>query len=620
MNNTLIITAKLETRAALHIGAGKGESEFDALLRRTAAGDAFIPGSALAGALRAVATRLAPRIGSKVCQAFETNKPKTPCGCMVCHLFGDVNPQEVDTENEGGRASRLWVYDATLQTDEKTWIRDGVGIDRATGAAARQGAVKFDLEVLPAKAIFDLRLELEDANDADRQLLAVTLAEWKAGRGAVGGRVARGLGALKLEGLAVKTRNLNTKTALMSYLRGEADAGLQPIADDANAWIANRVLEARDSITPEDKNPDVAHSWVELKLTLQAIGPLLVNDPTQAGRSGFDHAPLIEGKPILPGSSLRGALRSHAERIARTLATEHAVHGDDFLATCPACNPVARPRGKEDLALECCDSLLKRQEWRDPTDSFWRDPDQGIDTTHDLCLACQLFGSPRWGSRLIVEDAALEENTTPVYKVQDFLAIDRFTGGGKDGAKFDAAALWQPRFITHLRLENPQDWELGWLVLVLRDLAEGWLKVGFGAAKGFGQVWVPKWTATIGFIADDDFPLRTATSARIVESVDIRTLLHTAKVIPSPTSIYQIAELNGELAQPKSGHDWNWQMDSTENWQPVIKAWITAFNTYVEGFKRSPVSLPELKMDTYFDGGLIERLYPKASAAIGGKS
>ena len=94
------------------------------------------------------------------------------------------------------------------------------------------------------------------------------------------------------------------------------------------------------------------------------------------------------------------------------------------------------------------------------------------------------LAAPLRGSRLVIEDAALQAGTDPVFKVQDFLAIDRFTGGGRDGAKFDAVGLWRPAFTARLRLENPQAWELGWLALVLRDLAEGWLSVGFGRRQG----------------------------------------------------------------------------------------------------------------------------------------
>jgi hypothetical protein len=88
----------------------------------------------------------------------------------------------------------------------------------------------------------------------------------------------------------------------------------------------------------------------------------------------------------------------------------------------------------------------------------------------------------------------------------DFLAIDRFTGGGADKLKFDAVALWKPAFGLRLYLENPAPWELGWLWLVLRDLAEGWLRVGFGGAKGFGCMKLMNWQAKFGYILPEDMP------------------------------------------------------------------------------------------------------------------
>jgi hypothetical protein len=47
---------------------------------------------------------------------------------------------------------------------------------------------------------------------------------------------------------------------------------------------------------------------------------------------------------------------------------------------------------------------------------------------------------------------------------------------------------------------------LGWLALVLRDLAEGRLRVGFGAAKGLGQVTITAGTLAVGFLTPGDFP------------------------------------------------------------------------------------------------------------------
>jgi hypothetical protein len=79
-------------------------------------------------------------------------------------------------------------------------------------------------------------------------------------------------------------------------------------------------------------------------------------------------------------------------------------------------------------------------------------------------------------------------------KMQEFVAIDRFTAaGGMDNRKFNAEGCWQPQLkgavtIDLERLEKLGDPtpSLGLLALVLRDLADGDLSFGWGAGKGYG--------------------------------------------------------------------------------------------------------------------------------------
>jgi len=524
-----VITGTLEARTAVHVGSGEGNELADSLLRRDTQGNILIPGTAIAGALRAMLTRLAPRLGGGICIAMlpdkvrkeRARKGQKGCNCTVCRLFGDVEPS--DEAGSDSAASHLLVFNARLKEKENesviSLVRDGVGIDRASGTAARAAAAKFTVETLPAGAKFELRMELrEDDPDErmkDEQLLAVALAEWQAGRAHLGGDVARGLGAFQLGQVHYHELDLDQNDGLMTFL--QENRPWEQVQAQEN-WLQDRLGVATQHIgelknvpgeavqkfgdfgldAQEAERLPVSRGWAEWTFTLQAEGPLLTNDATASGLSGFDHAPLLATigdwtKPALVGSGLRGVLRSHAERIARTLVTRDAVDQDHddpeqyFLEHCPACDPLARRTRRESdgVALECCDSLLHAA-GQDPNDEVR--PEQ-------LCLACQLFGSTRNGSRLIVEDALYDDsNGLPKYKMLDFLAIDRFTGGGAEHLKFDALALWRPTFKVRMFLENPEEWELGWLTLALRDLADGWLRVGFGAAKGFGQVKITEGT------------------------------------------------------------------------------------------------------------------------------
>lgn len=580
MNEYRVITGRLIARTALHVGTGAGVAVTDDLLRRDMKGRYLLPGTAIGGALRAIATRLAPRLGSNVCRALrpdgdisETERDK-PCGCPVCHLFGDVNPSEGNTEADGGRASRLFIAHAiaNLLPTRTARIRDGVGIDRASRAAARAGSVKFDLEVLPKGTEFELRLELEDASEDDERLLAAALAEWQTGRAWIGGRVARGLGAFALEQVRLIRHALATSDDLLDFL--QADKPWEASTDQATtvdeSWLCSRLAEARTKLPGAvPSNEGIARSFFTAQFDLRFAGMLLTNDEQAAVRSGFDHAPLLaqmspDGTPILPGASLRGVLRSQAERIARTL-TIIKTDADGFLKKCPACNPV-ESRAKQPLAN--CDSLI-RATGKDDTDEV---------TEGELCLACRLFGSTRRGSRFIVEDT---EARSTARKPLDFIAIDRFTGGVKGNAKFDAFALWQPVFRVCCHLENPETWELGWLALVLRDLSDGLVTVGFGAAKGFGRARIEAWTADYGFISDDDF--------------------------------MGAAELAKTALQPTSGlyRVLHWEMQDNAHRQQLLSLageWVKAFGKKCEGFKRKDEL--RLKSDSYFTSNLHE-LYAK---------
>lgn len=567
-----VITGKLVARTAIHIGSGFGDETTDAPLFRDAQGKWLIPGTTQGGVLRTIATRLAPRLGMEPCQSLISGRQQT-CKCEVCHLFGNLQPSEEEeygAEEDRIRASRVWVYNAQpCEEDVKTSIRDGVGIDRSSGTAARAAASKFDLEVIPAGTTFTFRIELEDTNEDDHLLLACALAEWQEERVWLGGNKGRGLGALTLEDIRYSEYDLDASDSLMSFLKSDSpweNAQVQDRWFDAIlATVQERVAQSYAQMT------GIARNFVSLTLTLQATGPMVTNDITTATWTGFDHAPALRfiqkpGSALLHGSGMRGVLRSQAERIARTLVTQRYEGDDDFQACCPACSPV---EPQPEMPLASCDALLN---------VAGVTPEVEV-TDEQLCLACQLFGSTRRGSRLLVEDSP--QQGSPEYKIMDFLAIDRFTGGGLDEAKFDALVLWRPKFEVRLHLENAEPWELGWLTLVLRDLAEEYLSVGFGVSKGFGKVTVSNWKVKIGFIAPEDFPGESS----LIDGLEI-----------SRSGLYHLLECKrGDTEKQERAH-------------ALAKSWVKASIDNIDLYRRDEQIY--LKADSYFNDDVFP-LYEK---------
>lgn len=158
----------------------------------------------------------------------------------------------------------------------------------------------------------------------------------------------------------------------------------------------------------------------------------------------------------LPGSSLKGVLRSHAERIARTLNPE------------AACDP---------FADTSCGRIFDKRKEKPKTPEAYR----------DACLICKLFGCTAFAGRLATTDAyAIGTPPEPVQR--DGVGIDRFTGGAARGAKFELEVITEGTFATTLHLRNFELWQLALLGFVLQDLADGLIRIGMGKSRGLGKV------------------------------------------------------------------------------------------------------------------------------------
>ena len=78
---------------------------------------------------------------------------------------------------------------------------------------------------------------------------------------------------------------------------------------------------------------------------------------------------------------------------------------------------------------------------------------------------------------------------------QEFVAIDRFHGGGKNSAKFNADHAVSPVLngwisvdLERLSLSQSKDAAMGLIIYLLRDLAEGDITFGAKSSIGFGRL------------------------------------------------------------------------------------------------------------------------------------
>lgn len=422
----IVIEGDLELLTPAHFGSGDTEGVADlSLLRDAYDGSTLLPGASVAGALRNYWRERTRGYGA---------------AAKDSDLFGAKRGAKEEME---GSQSLLLVEDA-IGPQPQVELRDGVKIDGQTRTAEEKKL--FDIELLRAGTRFPLRFELLiPAGQRERlcQNLALALQGFELGEIGLGARKRRGFGRCQVQEWRVWRYDLTTPDGLLAWLAEGRDWQDLPVAPEAEGDS----LAGKLGVAPD--NLDKRHRF-EVEADFALDGSLLVRSGFGRADQGPDavhlHRPLYdkqaEREPVLPGTSLAGVLRARALRIANTLTPD-------------------RVRAER---------LVNQLFGVGPEDPDWKDKEK------------------RRASRLVVHEAVVEGVRT---LVQNRIRVDRFTGGAMENYLFNEAPIFGGKG-SHLTLElvlrKPHPYEIGLLLLLLKDLWTGDLPVGGESSVGRGRL------------------------------------------------------------------------------------------------------------------------------------
>ena len=303
--------------------------------------------------------------------------------------------------------------------------RHGVGIDRTTGAAS-DGAL-YEHEFLPRGTKFDIRITAEGRDDETmgrdqsegipgpassesvKKLLEVIVDVLTSGAVCLGGRTGSGQGTIQViepklrrTGKTTDASALTAPADVLDALIGEDEEGT-PIPLELGGWS----LEEPARIRITWWSPTGIFVAEDEKLTKQRKEEARKKDPTANGVTEPLRDPSVpwdEAQLLIPGTSIRGTLRSRASRIARTV-----------LAARDELSKFASHDLHEQIAVE---------------------PN----------LVRYMFGSTEYRGAITVHDCLSTERGKRIEVTHN--AIDRWTGGVIDGGLFTEAVYlgteWEP--------------------------------------------------------------------------------------------------------------------------------------------------------------------------------
>ena len=233
--NKYRISGNLEVLTALHIGSGVEENGMDAPFI-TIDGNSknknfYIPGSSFRGYLSTKLERLLAKENGFKFVDKETKEELNEADVKL--VFGYTNLQKEDNyikekilkklaydknnetdkeENYYSMAGRIHISDMLINSDVDSIKRDGIKIDRETGAT--ETGAKFDYNVIPLGTFFKFEMELDNVEEYQLDLIKLALKDILE-EDLFGGKLSRGIGKCKLN---IEKIEFVDKTNIQDYL------------------------------------------------------------------------------------------------------------------------------------------------------------------------------------------------------------------------------------------------------------------------------------------------------------------------------------------------------------------------------------------------------------------
>ncbi len=404
----IVLWGQIECLSPVHVGNGRDEhSDLDII--RDAEGKPIIPATSFVGILRHACEE-------RFSEQFE-------------NFWGYAKNQE-------GQQSALCCSDLTLVENSSPDIvtRDGIRIDNATGLVEKGG--KFDFELLEVGSRFGFKLEFtfREQDETFVKQTARTIYELLAEGGIrLGAKTNNGLGHVRLveENTRVYKFDFTEKKHVFNWLMQKD-------------WRENAI--AVDALTKPFK---IEKKRFSITATLRLKNALIVRGYSQKPEMPDTAQLMSREKWVIPGSSLKGAIRARAERIANTILEEKKAQ--EII-----CELFGYVKG------ECRKNNKPQQE-------------RANNTTDEPDLKDAKRG------RVRVQEITLAPNDFPA-ELQTRIRVDRFTGGVIEGGLFDSMPIFAPKegktMTLRLEIDDYKDHEAGLLLLVLKDLWSGDLAIG----------------------------------------------------------------------------------------------------------------------------------------------
>ncbi|MGN0594292.1 MAG: CRISPR-associated RAMP protein Csx7 [Hominimerdicola sp.] len=204
-------------------------------------------------------------------------------------------------------------------------------------------------------------------------------------------------------------------------------------------------------------------------------GKIIAIDPMHIGSSETtsldptaEDSPVLKdsrGLPVIPGSSLKGILRSRFETVLNSLGKNNVCLLD-----------------KELMHENCVDS--KRD---DELKNKYKNPQEYSQQVYEnSCEACKLFGGTAIAGRIQIKDCYCCQDKV-IYEHRDGVRIDRKTGSA--AAKFDYEIVPKDTtFDFYMKAENLDEKQKKYLNFLVKELESGNLSVGGKNTRGLGRI------------------------------------------------------------------------------------------------------------------------------------